>query len=119
MDRFIRYPALEESGYLRAEVGGRVEDMFRYGSIEVHPIVIDTVMMKVPSITEYQARQTDIGVDVDVAVHDRIDPAALAAALETALRQSGLVNATATVAVVDDIPGHPETGKTRRFVALT
>ncbi len=119
MDRFIRYPVLDDSGYLRAEVGGRVEDVFRYGAIEVHPIVIDTVMMKVPSITEYQVRQTQDGVDVDVVVHSRIELTALIAAIETALREAGLVNATATVAVVDEIPGHPETGKARRFVALT
>ena len=28
-DRFVRYPALHDSGYLRAEVGGRAEDVFR------------------------------------------------------------------------------------------
>ena len=117
-DRFVRYPSLQGSGYLRAEVDGRAEDMFRYGPVEVHPIVIDTVMMKMPSIVEYQARQTHTGVDVNVVVHGEIDPAPLAAALESGLRQAGLVNATAAVRVVDDIPRHPETGKTRRFVAL-
>jgi phenylacetate-coenzyme A ligase PaaK-like adenylate-forming protein len=118
-DRFVRYPAFEGSGYLRAEVSGRAEDVFRYGSVELHPIVIDTVMMKIPSITEYQVRQTHFGVDVDVVVRDPIDPFALAAAIENGLRQGGVVNATATVGVVDEIERHPETGKTRRFVALS
>jgi phenylacetate-CoA ligase len=118
-DRFVRYPALDDSGYLRAEVGGRAEDVFRYGSIEVHPIVIDTVMMKTPSITEYQVRQTYLGVEVDVVAHGPIEPAAVSAAIEHGLRRAGLVNATATVGVVEEIPSHPETGKTRRFVALT
>jgi phenylacetate-coenzyme A ligase PaaK-like adenylate-forming protein len=104
---------------LRAEVSGRAEDVFRYGSVELHPIVIDTVMMKIPSITEYQVRQTHCGVDVDVVVRDPIDPFALAAAIENGLRQGGVVNATATVGVVDEIQSHPETSKTRRFVALT
>ena len=117
-DRFVRYPSLQGSGYLRAEVDGRAEDMFRYGPVEVHPIVIDTVMMKMPSIVEYQVRQTNTGVDLNVVVHGEIDSAPLAAALESGLRQAGLVNATAAVRVVDDIPRHPETGKTRRFVAL-
>jgi hypothetical protein len=104
---------------LRAEVSGRAEDVFRYGPVELHPIVIDTVMMKIPSITEYQVRQTHFGVDVDVVAHDPIDPFALAAAIENGLRHGGVMNATATVGVVDEIPSHPETGKTRRFVALT
>jgi phenylacetate-coenzyme A ligase PaaK-like adenylate-forming protein len=117
-DRFIRYPALEGSGYLRAEVSGRAEDVFRYGAVDLHPIVIDTVMMKIPSITEYQVHQTHFGVDVDVVVRDPIDLFALAAAIESALRQGGVVNATATVGVVDEIQSHPETGKTRRFVPL-
>jgi phenylacetate-coenzyme A ligase PaaK-like adenylate-forming protein len=62
-DRFVRYPALHDSGYLRAEVSGRAEEVFRYGSVQVHPIVINTVMMKTPSITEYQVRQTSRGVE--------------------------------------------------------
>jgi phenylacetate-coenzyme A ligase PaaK-like adenylate-forming protein len=118
-DRFARYPALEGRGYLRAEVSGRAEDVFRYGAVEIHPIVIDTIMMKIPSITEYQVRQTHFGVDVDVVVHGQIEPGALAATIESGLRQSGVGKATATVGVVDEIPSHPETGKTRRFVALT
>jgi phenylacetate-coenzyme A ligase PaaK-like adenylate-forming protein len=118
-DRFVRFPDLHGSGYLRAEVGGRVEDVFRYGPVEVHPIVINTVMMKIPSISEYQVRQTRFGVDVDVVAHDRIEIGGLRHAIENGLRQAGLVNTTVTVGVVDEIPRHPETGKTRRFVALT
>jgi phenylacetate-coenzyme A ligase PaaK-like adenylate-forming protein len=117
-DRFVGYPALHDSGYLRAEVSGRAEDVFQYGSVQVHPLVIDTVMMKTPSVTEYQVRQTSCGVDVDVIAHDPIRPAAIAAAIEDGLRQAGLANPTATVGVVDRIPSHPETGKTRRFVPL-
>ena len=42
-DRFERYPFLNGSGYLRAEVGGRAEDVFKYGAVDVHPVVFDTV----------------------------------------------------------------------------
>jgi phenylacetate-coenzyme A ligase PaaK-like adenylate-forming protein len=118
-DRFVRYPTLQGSGYLRAEVDGRAEDVFRYGPVEVHPIVIDTVMMTVAAIVEYQVRQTHTGVDVNVVVHGEIDLAAVAASLESGLQRAGLANAKATVRVVNEIPRHPETGKTRRFVALT
>jgi phenylacetate-coenzyme A ligase PaaK-like adenylate-forming protein len=117
-DRFVRYPAVDDSGYLRAEISGRAEDVFKYGSIEVHPIVIDTVMMKVLSVAEYQARQTHLGVDVDVVTHGAIELAAVEAAIAHGLNRAGVVNATATVGVVDEIARHPETGKVRRFVAL-
>ena len=75
-------------------------------------------MMKVPFIEEYQVRQTSCGVDVDVVVHAPIDPAVVAAAIEDGLRQAGLTSPTATVGVVEAIPSHPETGKTRRFVPI-
>jgi len=65
-DRFERYPFLNGSGYLRAEVGGRAEDVFKYGAVDVHPVVFDTVLIRIPSIVEYQVRQTESGVDVDV-----------------------------------------------------
>ena len=116
-DRFERYPPIHESGYLRAEVGGRAEDMFRYGAVEVHPIVFDTVMMKIPSIADYQVRQTHFGVDIDVVVHGQFDLAALAAGIEGSLRQAGLTNPTATVGVVDALDRHPQTGKIRRFIS--
>ena len=116
-DRFIRFPDIPGRGYLRAEVIGRSLESFRYGSIDVHAIVIDTVLATTPSIAEYQVRQTPAGVEADLVVHDRIEPGEVARAIETALRGAGLVNPTATVTVVDAIPRHPQTGKARRFVA--
>ena len=117
-DRFARFPDIHGSGYLRAEVGGRSLEPFRYGPLEVHAVVIDVVMMKNASITEYQVRQTPSGVDADVVVHGRIEPDEVARAIVAGLRDAGLANATATVSVVDAIPRHPETGKVRRFIAL-
>jgi phenylacetate-coenzyme A ligase PaaK-like adenylate-forming protein len=117
-DRFVGYPALDGSGYLRAEVDGRVTDVFRYGRVEVHPLVVDTVLVKVPSIVEYQVRQTDHGVGVAVIADGSFDAAAVARAIEGNLRQAGVENATATVRTVDVLPRHPQTGKTRRFIPL-
>jgi hypothetical protein len=54
-----------------------------------------------------------------VVADDRIEVGELAHAIEEGLRQAGLANTTVTVSVVDEIAGHPETGKTRRFVPLS
>ena len=51
-DRFVRYPTLPGSGYLRAEVQGRADDVFRYGRVEIHPLVIATVMVRAPHVVE-------------------------------------------------------------------
>jgi phenylacetate-coenzyme A ligase PaaK-like adenylate-forming protein len=115
-DRFVRYPTLQGSGYLRAEVEGRADDVFRYGGVEVHPLVIATAMVKAPRVVEYQVRQTDGGVDVAVVTNGPIDTVRLSASIEDGLRHAGLANPMATVRKVGSIAPHPETGKTRRFV---
>ena len=116
-DRFVRFPSLEGSGYVRAEVGGRAGEVFRYGGVEVHPVAIDAVMVKTPAVAEYQVRQTDRGVDIAVVADGPIDQVALVAAIEASLREAGLVNPTATVRVVAALERHPQSGKVQRFVA--
>jgi phenylacetate-CoA ligase len=116
-DRFERYPALHGSGYVRAEAGGRAEDVFRYDAVDVHPVVFDTVLIRIPTIAEYQVRQTESGVDVDVVVGGELDLTALASAIEDRLRYAGLSRPTATVGVVGALARHPQTGKIRRFVS--
>jgi phenylacetate-CoA ligase len=117
-DRFVRYPALTGSGFLRAEVEGRADDVFRYGAVEVHPVTIATVMVKAPRVVEYQVRQTDRGIEVAVVADGPLDLARLAAGLENGLREAGLRNPTATLSEVESLPRHPQTGKTRRFIPL-
>jgi phenylacetate-CoA ligase len=117
-DRFVRYPTLPGSGHLRAEVDGRADDVFRYGGVEVHPLVIATALVKTSRVVEYQVRQTDRGVDVAVVTDGPIDTAGLAAAIEDGLRHAGLTGPSATVREVGSIPRHPQTGKTRRFMPM-
>jgi phenylacetate-coenzyme A ligase PaaK-like adenylate-forming protein len=116
-DRFVRYPALPGSGFLRAEVEGRSDEVFRYGGIEVHPLVLRTVLLKISRVLDYQIRQTDSGVDVAVVTDGPIDAPGLAAAIERGLSEAGLMSPVATVREVGMLPRHPETGKVRRFIA--
>jgi phenylacetate-coenzyme A ligase PaaK-like adenylate-forming protein len=115
-DSFIRRPDGENPGLLRATVAGRVDDALRFGRVEVHPHVLRSELVKSPTISEYQVRQTPSGVDVDVITDGPIDPDAIAASLEQVLRAAGLDNPKAEVRKVDALTRHTQTGKTRRFI---
>jgi phenylacetate-CoA ligase len=117
-DRFTRHPAGADHGYLRATVEGRADDTFQYGSVAVDPLVIRTVMVRTPAALEYQARQTDCGVDVAVVADGELDRSALASSLEQSLLAAGLPGPRVRVREVPDIARHPETGKARRFIPL-
>ncbi len=116
-DYFTRHPAAVDP-YLRATVEGRADDVFRYGSITVDPLVIRTVMVRTPDAVEYQVRQTRHGIDVAVVADGALDQAALASSLEHSLRTAGLPGPCVQVRQVMAIGRHPETGKTRRFIPL-
>jgi phenylacetate-CoA ligase len=116
-DHFIRRPAAGDP-YLRATVEGRADEVFRYGQVTVDALVIRTVMVRTPNAVEYQVQQTNSGVDVAVVADGVLDHVALASALEHSLRTAGLPGPRVHVHKVAEIGRHPETGKTRRFIAL-
>src|SRR4051794_33347848 len=117
-DRLIRHPAAPDHGHLRATAEGRADDTFRYGSVEVHPLAIRTVMVKSPPVREYEVRQTESGAEVAVVLDRDLDQPPLAAALEESLRKPGVPGPRVTVHVVDHIPRHAQTGKAKRFISL-
>src|SRR3954467_10311902 len=90
----------------------------RYGSVEVHPLAIRTVMVKSPPVREYEVRQTESGAEVAVVLDRELDRTALAAALEESLRKAGVAGPRVTVRVVDHIARHAQTGKAKRFISL-
>ena len=116
-DRFVRH-ASPPSGHLCATAEGRTDDAFQFEHAMVHPLVVRTVMVNTPAITEYQVRQTQRGLQVDVVVGRSFDGARLGTSLETSLRAAGLPDPEVSVRVVDAIERHPHTGKTRRFIPL-
>ena len=115
-DRFIRHPAAGDP-YLHAAVEGRADDAFQFGAVTIDPLMIRTVMVKTPNAVEYQVRQTDRGIDVAVVADGALDHAALTSALEHSLRAAGLDDPCVRVHGVAVIARHPQTGKTRRFIA--
>jgi phenylacetate-coenzyme A ligase PaaK-like adenylate-forming protein len=102
-----------------ADIEGRIDDVFTYpGGPAVHPHVIRSILAQAPAVVEYQVRQTDTGIDVRLRTSGQIDRPALAARLAGALRKLGLEHAQATIALVDRIERHHQSGKLKRFVPL-
>jgi len=114
-DRFVRYPD-DPGGRLRAAVDGRADSVFRYGDVGVHPITFYSVLESPEAITEFQVRQTQRGVVIDVVADGDLDQAALEDAIRHDLARCGLTAPEVAVRAVTFIERHPETGKVLRFV---
>jgi phenylacetate-CoA ligase len=106
-------------GYLRARVEGRAEDVFRYGSIRVHPSALTTALLQAQQVREYQVRQTIRGADITVVTEAGLDDEALAAAVEQSLRRAGLADPQVTIGHAAALARDPLTGKVRRFIAAS
>jgi phenylacetate-coenzyme A ligase PaaK-like adenylate-forming protein len=125
---FIRYDLGDQVTWLRgecacgsayarvADIGGRRDDDFRYGTVSIPASVFRYVLGTDARVSEYQVRQTASGADV-FAVGDP-DTDAVASALVVALRRHGLPAPAVAVRVVDRLQRHESTGKLKRFVPL-
>ena len=114
---------LEAMDRLRAvdvhvDVQGRLDDQFAYGTLQVHPHVLRSVLGGVAEVLEYQVRQTATGVDVSVRTSGPVDTSALSGRLAAALEAVGLQGAEASVTAVPSLDRAAATGKLRRFVPL-
>ena len=113
-DRFVRHPD-DPAGRLRATVDGRADSVFRYGDVAVHPITF-SVLVGAEAITEYQVRQTQRGVIIDVVANGHLDTPGLRDAVGHDLARCGLKTPEVTIRAVASIERHAETGKVVRFV---
>jgi phenylacetate-CoA ligase len=117
-DRFTRAQATPAAGWLHASIDGRADEVFRYGTVAVHPHVIRSVLAGEAAVREYQVRQAGNGIEVACVSGGDLDAAALAARLEHALRQAGLPGPRVTIRLVQAITRDAQTGKVRRFIPL-
>jgi phenylacetate-CoA ligase len=125
---FIRYDLGDEvkllpgpcecgSAYARvADIGGRRDDDFRYGSITVPAITFRHVLGTDPHVSEYQVTQTTRGADILTVGRPDIDN--LATSVAAALQRCGLPNPSVKIRPVDRIPRNRASGKLKRFIAL-
>jgi phenylacetate-CoA ligase len=100
-----------------ADVAGRRDDDFRYGTRMVPASAFRHVLGTDPLISEYQVRQTATGADVHVVGSP--DIRAVTAGLISSLRQYGLSNPQINLGVVEQIPRQAATGKLKRFIAMS
>jgi phenylacetate-coenzyme A ligase PaaK-like adenylate-forming protein len=125
---FIRYDLGDEitmtsepcacgSAFTRvADISGRRDDDFVYGSHTVPASVFRHVLGTDPRIVEYQVLQTEGGADVLVVAHAGV--ADLAPALESAMQRFGLAQPAVRIRAVETLGRTEGSGKLRRFVPL-
>jgi phenylacetate-coenzyme A ligase PaaK-like adenylate-forming protein len=105
------------SAYIRvADIGGRRDDDFRYGTTTIPAGTFRHVLGTDPRVSEYQVTQTAKGAEILVVGSPDLEM--LTAAVIDAVRRHGLENARIQIQVADRIPRHAASGKLQRFVPL-
>jgi phenylacetate-coenzyme A ligase PaaK-like adenylate-forming protein len=99
-----------------ADIGGRRDDDFRYGSITVPAITFRHVLGTDPHVSEYQVMQTTRGAEILTVGRPDIDN--LATSVAAALQRCGLPNPSVKIRPVERIPRNRASGKLKRFIAL-
>jgi len=99
-------------------VQGRSDDVLRYSSADIHPIVIRSVMVRSPGVIDYQVHQATSGINVFAVATDGLDVDDLTLQLRRALADAGLGDAHVAVNRVDRLERQPASGKLRRFVPI-
>jgi hypothetical protein len=77
---------------------------------------VRAVLVRLPEVLEYQVRQTERGIDVDVVASGPVPT--LAASLGAALAEAGLPEPRVRLRTVARIDRDPTTAKLRLFVPL-
>jgi phenylacetate-CoA ligase len=123
----IRYEVTDEVTLLEGEcscgwshrriddVRGRLDDVFSYNGLKVHPHVFRSPLGRHREVTAYQVRQTERGATIEVQLIGDLRVEDLRKEIEEALRKVGLVSAQVVVTPVD-ILDRGATGKLKRFV---
>jgi phenylacetate-coenzyme A ligase PaaK-like adenylate-forming protein len=99
-----------------ADIGGRRDDDFRYGTARVPASVFRFVLGTDPRVSEYQVKQTVSGAEIFAVGTPDVD--ALSTSLITALQRHGLAEPKIAIRIVEEIPRHHASGKLQRFIAL-
>jgi phenylacetate-coenzyme A ligase PaaK-like adenylate-forming protein len=118
-DSFVQQPPLAGSGYLRARVAGRSDEVLHFGAVAIHPLVVRTVLAHAADVVDYRVQQTPRGISVSAVATGNSDPERLRGQLTAALAAAGLPDPEVTVDLVPRLPRDEHTGKLRRFVPLS
>lgn len=96
---------------------GRLDDTFRYGDLDVHPLVFRSPLGLQRHIVEYQVHQTSRSADIALRCTGPVDFSALQAEIVAKLATVGLTDAEVMITPVDHLP-RQDTGKLKRFIPL-
>jgi phenylacetate-CoA ligase len=112
-------PCLCGSAHRRiADVQGRLDDVFTYQGLRVHPHLFRTALSREAGIVEYQVRQTPAGAAIAVRCSAPVGLDGLRDRVAVSLAGAGLERPQVTVEIVDrfERPGGP--AKLKRFIPL-
>jgi phenylacetate-CoA ligase len=101
-----------------ADVQGRLDDVFTYQGLRVHPHLFRTALSREAGIVEYQVRQTPAGAAIAVRCSAPVGLDGLRDRVAAGLAGAGLERPQVTVEIVDrfERPGGP--AKLKRFIPL-
>jgi phenylacetate-CoA ligase len=101
-----------------ADVQGRLDDVFTYQGLRVHPHLFRTALSREAGVVEYQVRQIPAGAAIAIRCTAPVSLDALRDRVAAGLAAAGLDRPGVTVEVVDrfERPGGP--AKLKRFIPL-
>lgn len=115
----LSLPAAGEPPVRRIDhVAGRVDEIFDYGGVTVHPIVFRSPLTRRTEISAYQVRQTPRGAEIRVVADRGLDLASLERDVEAGLRGCGVTSPQVRVERTGAIQRTENGQKLRRFVPL-
>jgi phenylacetate-coenzyme A ligase PaaK-like adenylate-forming protein len=99
-------------------IEGRSDEVLRYKNADIHPLVVRSVLLASPAVTDYQVQQTRCGIAVSVQSDHPADLDFIRGRLRSALTRAGLQDPDVSIHAVPALPRNPETGKLRRFIPV-
>ena len=112
---FDQYPSYKRI----TDIPGRAMNWFKYGDLRVHPMAFSDILDLAKEVEEYQVVQTEKGGIVRLVCNAEPDQEEIIESIKKELEKDGLKNPEVKVEIIDSLPRHPETGKVKRFVALS
>jgi phenylacetate-coenzyme A ligase PaaK-like adenylate-forming protein len=101
-----------------ADIQGRLDDVFLYGGLRVHPHVFRSALGRHTGVLEYQVRQTTAGARIAVRCCGPVDLDRLGREVANGLAAVGLSRPSIEIRTVERLERDPGPAKLRRFVPL-
>jgi phenylacetate-coenzyme A ligase PaaK-like adenylate-forming protein len=117
-DSFVRRAPAPDHGHLRAIAQGRSDEVLRYDRVEIHPLVIRSVLVTDPAVLDYQVRQTRRGVEIIALAAGAVDVGDLGRRIASGLGAAGLADPEVTVRTASALDRDPKSGKIRRVIPV-